>query len=73
MHYSTVFFLVHMTRGIQVSVALCEKESYSWLISELDAFQSVCSNNLATERSFYMKSRLLLRELWETFRAGDSS
>lgn len=55
---------------IQILVALCGKENYSWLISELDAFQSVCLNNLATERPFHIKSQLLLRELWETFRAG---
>ncbi|VBB27221.1 unnamed protein product [Acanthocheilonema viteae] len=62
-----------MSRGLQLNVlALCGKESYSWLMSELDAFQSVCSNNLSTERPFHMKSQLLLRELWETFRADKS-
>uniref|UniRef100_A0A1I8EPJ7 Histone-lysine N-methyltransferase n=1 Tax=Wuchereria bancrofti TaxID=6293 RepID=A0A1I8EPJ7_WUCBA len=62
-----------MTRGLQLNVlALCEKENYSWLISELDTFQSVRSNSLSTERPFYMKSQLLLRELWETFRSDKS-
>uniref|UniRef100_A0A915Q1N3 RING-CH-type domain-containing protein n=1 Tax=Setaria digitata TaxID=48799 RepID=A0A915Q1N3_9BILA len=62
-----------MTRGLQLNVlALCEKETYSWLLSELDAFQSLPSSNSTTERSFYMKSKLLLRELWETFQADKS-
>ncbi|VDK80530.1 unnamed protein product [Onchocerca ochengi] len=62
-----------MTTGLQLNVlALCENEAYSWLISELDAFQSVCSDILTTGRSLYMKSQLLLRELWETFRADKS-
>ncbi|MCP9263817.1 Euchromatic histone-lysine N-methyltransferase 1b [Dirofilaria immitis] len=62
-----------MTTGLQINVlALCEKEAYSWLISELDAFHSVCSSNLTTEHSSYMKSHLLLHELWETFRTDKS-
>lgn len=56
--------------GIKLSVALCEKENYSWLISELNALQSSHSNGLTAERPFHMRSQLLLRELWEFFRIG---